>query len=141
MQRPQLQMQYATAWLQVWQAGNTQNSCGELFACYRSMSWAETGLLVPCSMSRRCTSRVTRKRSHPCISLFPLRKVTSAWPLNKKALNAFHGELRYNIHQSFTKGGKKIAHAPPFPGAGSRLIRLLRWLLDVDFVKVFWLLK
>lgn len=39
-------MQYAIAWLQVRQLGNTQNSCGELFAGYRSMSWTETGLLV-----------------------------------------------------------------------------------------------
>lgn len=75
-------------------AGDTQNSCGELFACYRSMSWAETGLLACRAVASPELPAGDDTHASP-YSLFPLRKVTSAWLFNKKALDAFHRELRY----------------------------------------------
>lgn len=77
--------------------GNTQNSCGELFACYRSMSWAKTGLLACRAVASPELPAGDDTHASP-YSLFPLRKVTSAWSLSKKALDAFHilvVELRY----------------------------------------------
>lgn len=46
-----------------------------------------------------------------------------------------------NRRQSSIKDGSKITHVPPFPRAGSRLIRVLCWLPDADSIKVFWLSK
>lgn len=58
-------------------AGNTQNSCGELFACYRSMSWAETGLLACRAVASPELPAGNDTHASP-YSLFPLLKVTSA---------------------------------------------------------------